>query len=122
MGKLIKYPFGEATVSALADAATMNVTIQNSKTILKATAGFGQAVTGLSLTAHDELEDGAEVIVDIKQGATGRNVTFGSVGNAIVAPALTGVALDRDVIRLRYDKTEDKFIALSAWQKVFDAA
>ena len=118
----IKYPFGPASLVELGDAATHNVTIENTLTVVKRTGGFGQAVTGLSLTASKDLLDGSEVIVDISQGGTGRNVTFGSVGNAIVAPVLTGVASDRDQITLRYDKAENKFIAKTVWQKIFDFA
>lgn len=123
MEPVIKFPFGEATVVELEDAATISVDIKNTKTILKASSGFGQAVTGLNLVASKDLMDGSEVEVDIQQGATGRNVTFGSAGNAIVAPNLTGVASDRDVLTLRYDKSADKFIAkTAAWQKIVDAA
>lgn len=116
----INFPFAKATVEALGDAATYNVEIKDTKTILRRTGGLGQAVTGLSLKANRDLLPGSEVIVDITQGATGRNVTFGSAGTAIVAPALTGVTSDRDTITLVYDGTS--FVAKSVWQKIFDAA
>lgn len=116
----IKFPFGEAKVVALGDAATYNVQIANTRTVLKRTGGLSQAVTGLSLTASKDLLIGSQVKVDIAQGATGRNVTFGSAGDTIVAPALTGVASDRDVITLTWDGSA--FVADSVWQKIVDAA
>src|SRR5688500_370010 len=118
----IAYPFGKATVETLGDAATYNVAIADRLTRLKRTGGLGQAVSGLSLTASKDLPDGAEVIVDIAQGATGRNVTFGSAGTTIVAPVLTGVASDRDEITLVYDKAANTFTAKTVWQKIVDAA
>lgn len=118
----IAYPFGKATVETLGDSATYNVTIADRLTKLKRVGGLSQAVTGLSLTASKDLPDGAEVIVDITQGATGRNVTFGSAGNTIVAPVLTGVANDSDKITLRFDKAAGTFRAQTVWQKIYDAA
>lgn len=115
----IVFPLADATVVALGDAATFNVEIDDTLTIIKRTGGFGQAVTGLSLTASKDLRIGSRVKVDIAQGATGRNVTFGSAGDTIVAPALTGVANDRDVIELVWDGTA--FVG-GTWQKIVDAA
>jgi hypothetical protein len=117
----IAYPFGKATVETLGDAATYNVTIADRLTVLKRTGGLSQAVTGLSLTASKDLPDGAEVVVDIAQGATGRNVAFGSAGSTIVAPALVGDASDRDTITLRWDKAAKVFTAKTAWQKILAA-
>lgn len=118
----IASPFGKPTNETLGDSATYNITIADRLTILKRTGGLSQAVTGLSLTASKDLPDGAEVVVDITQGASGRNVTFGSVGNTIVAPALTGVASDQDVIVLRYEKSTKTFRAKCVWQKILDFA
>jgi len=116
----IKYPFGAASVETLEDAATYNVDIANTLTVVKRTGGLAQAVTGLSLTASKDLLVGSKVKVDIAQGATGRNVTFGAAGSSIVAPVLTGVANDRDCITLTWDGVA--FVADTAWQKVVDAA
>lgn len=115
----IVFPFADAEVADLEDAGTMNIEIKNTLTILKKSGGFGQAVTGLSLTANKDLRIGSRVKIDIAQGATGRNVAFGSAGSTIVAPALTGVANDRDTIELVWDGTA--FVG-GAWAKVVDAA
>lgn len=113
------FPFGAADVQTLPDAATMTQTITNTLTILKRTAGFGQAVTGLSLQAAADLRIGSQVKVDVLQNGTGRNVTFGSAGSTIVAPALTGDAADRDCITLTWDGTA--FIADGPWGKILAA-
>jgi len=117
---LIKYPFGPCDEQSLADAATMTQTINNTLTIISRAGGFGQAVTGLSLLAAQDLPAGAKVIVRIAQGATGRNVTFGAAGSTVTAPVLTGVANDVDTISLVYDGSA--FLAETVWQKVVDAA
>lgn len=115
----INFPVGKADVVNLGDAATYSVAINNTLTKVKRTGGLGQAVTSLQLVANKDLMDGSLVIIDITQGATGRNVTLGT---NCVGPALTGVANDRDTITLQYDKAADKFTATTVWQKIFDAA
>jgi hypothetical protein len=116
----IKFPFGPAQVIAIPDAAASTIDIVNTKTILKATAGFAQAVT-LQLRASDDLMIGSEVIIDVKQNATGRNVTLSDSSSTIEGPNLTGVASDRDVLCLVWDGTS--FVAQTAsWNKIFDAA
>lgn len=116
----VNFPEAHATVEALGDAATYNVAIADALTILKRTGGLSAAVTGLSLTASKDLRIGSKVKVDIAQGATGRNVTFGSAGSTIVATVLTGVANDRDVISLTWDGVA--FVADGVWAKIVDAA
>jgi hypothetical protein len=115
----IKYPWGNADKQTLVDAATMTQQITNTLTILQRLTGFGQAVTGLSLQAAPDLPIGSQVKVDILQGATGRNVTFGSAGSTIVAPALTGDANDRDEIILTWDGSS--FVADGPWAKILAA-
>jgi hypothetical protein len=116
----IAYPFGKATVENLGDAATYNIAIVDRLTTLKRVAPLSQAITGLSLTASKDLPDGAEVVVDIAQNATARNVAFSSAGTPIVAPALAATINDRDSIILRYDKAANQFVAKSVWFKVLD--
>jgi hypothetical protein len=121
-----KFPIGGQERITIENAATSTITIANTKTYVEA-GTISQAITGLSLTADEELIDGAEVIIDIQQGATGRNVSFGSAGNTIVAPNLTGVADDRDILTLTYVKGSTpgsgEFVAkLAAWEKIVNAA
>jgi hypothetical protein len=116
----VNYPIGDAEVIVLTDAATSTTNITNAKTIIQAAAGgLSQAVTGLSLTADASLMVGAEVVVDIAQDGTARDVSFGSAGDTITAPNLTAVINDRDVISLVWTGTE--FAAASVWQKIVDA-
>jgi hypothetical protein len=120
----VKYPIGPAEVIELEDEAEITVEISGTNTVLKAAAGFSQAVTGLNLVAHPDLPDNSEVQIDIQQldgEDEGVDVAFGSDGNAIVAPDLVGVDGDRDVITLRFDKTENKFVGLTVWSKLIVA-
>lgn len=108
---------GEASVRIIdaPTAAGQTVTIDNNLDVIKLTGLT--ANTTINFAVADNLEAGARVILDVVQGATGRNVTLGTLAKA---PVLTGVNLDRDVIELVYDGAE--FIAVAAWVKIVDAA
>lgn len=108
----VKFPFGPAESLAPAHTATHNITIENMRTHIKLSP---TAAITINLSAGANLEVGAEVLIDVVQDGTGRNVTLGT---GIVAPDLTGVANDRDTIRLEWNGTE--FIG-GAWAKVVDA-
>lgn len=114
MTQLVKFPFGKITKLAPAYAANQAITIENMLTYIKLTALTG--ATDVDLIAAEGLEEGAEVIIDVIQGATGRNVT---TTTGIISPDLTGVANDRDRIKLTYIGGE--FIG-GAWEKYYDAA
>jgi len=113
----IKFPFGNADVQIVAVSATPSVTITDTLTILRQSPTA--AVTAFDITAEAGLTVGSMVKVDIIQDATGRNVTFGSGGDTIIAPVLTGVASDRDSIWITWDGTE---WTGGVWEKYFDAA
>jgi len=51
--------------------------------------------------------------VNIDNGATARNVSFGSAGNTIKAPNLTGVINNTSRIKLTW--TGARFVADNAW-------
>lgn len=119
MSEVVKFPFGDADVQVPSFSATPNFEIKNTNTVIKIAAPSA-AITALSLTASKDLMPGSKVKVDVTQNGTGRNVTFGSAGSGIVAPALTGVANDRDVIELTWDGSA--FVANTVWQKIVDAA
>lgn len=117
----IEFPFSDANQVVAPDLATFTVTIEDTFTIVNVAAGFAQAVTALSIArAPEGVKVGTKVRFDFLQNGTGRNITFGSAGDTIVAPVLTGVADDRDVIELVWDDTE--WVASSDWFKVVDAA
>ena len=116
----IKFPFAQADLQVIPDAATVTMDIASTKTILVARAGFAQAVS-LRLQASEDLMIGSEVLIDIKQNANGRNVTLADNASTIDGPNLTGVASDRDVLELVWDGVS--FVAkTAAWNKIFDAA
>lgn len=115
-----KFPFGAADVQNVTDAATSTISIVDTFTIVNNGNGLSQAVTALSIDAVGDVQIGAKIMFDLLQGATGRNVTFGSAGDTIVAPVLTGVANDRDVLVLVWNGT-DWAAETAAWNKIVDA-
>lgn len=116
----VKFPFGDAKAVTITDAATSTITIEDAYTYVTADT-ISQAITALSLTAGDDLNIGSRVTFDVQQGATGRNITFGSAGDTIVAPVLTGVANDRDTLDVVWNGT-DFAASTAAWNKIVDAA
>lgn len=119
MGKetFVQWPFGKADIQAPESAATYAVTVTNRKTFLN----LAPAAAGLvNIAADEHLAVGAELVIKVTQGGTGRNITFGSDNDTIVAPALTGVANDVDTISLEWDGTA--WTARTVWQKIVDAA
>jgi hypothetical protein len=103
----IKWPFG---------AADVTVTVYNNKTVLKLNTLTGNKT--LNLDIDTELQIGAELIIEVTQGATGRDVVLGT-GFQANAADLTGVSLDVDVMKFVYDGTS--FVKISQ-TKVVDAA
>lgn len=115
----VKYPFGEGVTKTIvhADFAS-SVVIDSNKVFIDATVS--SAAVTLNLDIDSEMPDGAEIMLRVTQGATGRNVTLGT-GFHASAPDLTGVASDVDSLCFEYwggayiQKT-------AAWQKLVDAA
>ena len=113
----IQYPDGAVTRLAPADAAAITTeAIWNRKTVIDMPAA-GQHTT-LNLTIDAELEDGAELVVNMDQGATPYNLV---PGTNIVGDGITGVANDKDTILLQYKKTAGTFRVVSVF-KTEDAA
>lgn len=116
---MIKFPLGAATNKPIVHADfAASVVVDNTKTLIDAVVSSGNVT--LNLDIEGEVPEGAELMVRVTQGATGRNVALGT-GFATTAPDLTGVASDVDLMCFEYwggvfvNKT-------AAWQKVFDAA
>lgn len=115
-----KFPFGAADVPTQeATTGALSYEINNLKTFIKL-SGLTGIVTAINLTIADNIQAGAELIIEVVQGATGRNVAInGSTGFDSNVPDLTGVANDVDVIRLEYDGSA--FVATQLWNKTVDA-
>lgn len=115
-----RFPFGAADVQALvgADLAADVAVTNGGLTILN--IGTLSAAVTLNLDLLDDIPVGASLIVEVSQGATGRNVTLGT-GFDGDAPVLTGVASDVDAMEFYFDGTA--FVNKTAlWQKRVDAA
>lgn len=97
--KYIKFPFGEADSVTLEDAATLALTVNNTKTI--ASVSLGQAAT-LNVTPNAELPVGSELHLKVTSDATGRDVTLGS---NITGPTLAGAANKTKVATFVFDGT-----------------
>lgn len=97
MADKIKYPFGAADAVVLEDAASVDLEITNQLTLVTVDT-MSQAIT-VNATAGDTLEEGAEVIFAIDQGATGQNLVLGT---GFEGTGITGVANDKDTLVCRY--------------------
>lgn len=95
-----KYPFGPATVSSVTAAATVEVAITNSKTIVD----FGELAAAMTvdLVIDPELEAGAELHIKALSDGTARDITFGDGFNA---PVLAGVISKTKVQSFVYNGT-----------------
>ncbi len=109
----IKYPFGAYALINVPDSATPLVDIVETKTELNMPVTQNMA---LSLRASKDLLPGSEVIVNIDNGGTARNVSFGSAGATIKAPNLTGVINNTSRIKLTW--TGARFVADNAWVSI----
>lgn len=114
--KRILWPTGEATVVTAADAAVIAVEAFNNLTIVNVPA-LSQAAT-INVTVDPEIREGAKLIINVDQGATGRNVTMGT---GIVGDDLTGVANDKDTITAVYNSADGAF-RITGNHKTVDAA
>ncbi len=112
---MYKFPFGAMTtlnpVADEDDLFTCEITNMKTRIVIPELAGDSE----ITLTAGADLEEGAEVIIDVADN--GANDL--AMGDNIVAPGLTGVADDRDTITLTY--LGGQFVG-GAWAKVVDAA
>jgi hypothetical protein len=111
--KRIQWPSGKVTRLAPEFAAAIDVDIWNRKSVVDMPALTG--ATTLNLIPDAEIEDGAEVTVNVDQGAAGYDVAFGS---NIVGDALTGAPNDKDTLVFQYSKSAGKFRLVSKFKTV----
>lgn len=114
MSKL-KWPFGASDIKNITGTGAETIIIDNNKTVLKISGLTG--IKTLNLDIDPELQAGAELIIEVTQGATGRNVVLGT-GFQTNSPDLTGDANDVDSIVCEYDgaafftKSQTKVLAV----------
>ena len=118
---IVGYPFASLGVKRLEDQATLTIDITERETVLKEPeGGFSQDVT-INLKASQDLQVGSKVLFDITEGVSANNITFADNEDTIIAPELTGVSGDRDILRLYWEG--DEWVALTEdWQKINDSA
>jgi hypothetical protein len=105
----LMWPFGEADVQNIADAATMAVTINNRFTIVNIDE-MAQAGT-LDLTINGDLPAGAILLVKAKSDGTARTLTFGT---GMTGTSVAGVISKTKYITCMYDGS--KFIHVTSQQ------
>lgn len=93
----IRYPFGEADVQSPASAATIAVSVTNSKTIVNLSLDTAATV---NVTIDEDLPTGAELHLKITSDGTGRDVTCGT---NLTGPVISGVASKTKVASFVYD-------------------
>ncbi len=81
--KTISYPFGEMDVQQKASAATIDIVVENQKTLVEV-AQLGVAPT-LTVVANSDVRKGAELIIKLQSDGTARTATLstGFIGAAI---------------------------------------
>ncbi len=109
------YPDAVPTRQAPASSDTYALEIWNRLTLVELNP---QEAGTINLTIDAECPDGAQIIVDVNQDATGRAITMGS---GIEGDDLGGVANDKVTIVMVYNKTAGNFRVVSIYNTV-DAA
>lgn len=117
MGQLnsaLKFPFGVPDRQTPADAAIIDATIINTKTKIVMPAAQNMS---LRLKNDPELMDGSEVLVEITQGGTARNIAILSTNATTTGPGLTGTISARQFMEYQWDAVAKAFVAkYTAWQ------
>lgn len=88
----LRYPFAAADVQTVADAATVEVEVTNSMTIVNLDE-MAQNVT-LNLDILEDLPAGAQLFVKAKSDATARSLTPGT--------GMTGTAISGTISKTKY--------------------
>ena len=114
MSDKVLWPFGAADVVSPVFAVNISVDVENTLTIVK--MPVLTAATNIDLVIDSEIRVGAMLIVQADQGATGRNVAFGT---NIIGDDLVGVANDKDTVTMVYDGS---MFRITSKEKTVDAA
>lgn len=109
MAQTIKYPFGAATKAAVTSGATMALTVDNPVTY--ATISEMAAAGTLNLTVNEEMPVGAILYVRVSADSTNRTLTLGT---GMTANAFTVTASKAFLLTYVFDGS--KYIAQSTLQ------
>lgn len=111
------WPYGKTAPDrqALAIDGNKTISVFDRLTVVDGTI---TAAATLVLSISAETPDGALLVLNLDQDATGRNITLGTgfVGNGV-----TGVANDKDTVLAIYNKSAGTFRVVSQY-KTIDAA
>lgn len=110
-------PFGAPDRQAPAFADPLALTVYDRLTIIDLAV---TATVTINLTVDAETPDGAMLIINVDQDATGRDVTLGT-GFLAGSTGITGIADDKDSILAIYDASAGTFRVVSI-HKTVDAA
>jgi hypothetical protein len=108
--KLLQWPDGPLDRQAPASAAAVELAVWNKKTVVDYSPAVATAMTAVPSA---ELNDGAELIINVDQDATGRSITLGA---GFEGTGITGNANDKDSIICSYDKAAGVFRVLSVYK------
>lgn len=98
----VRWPFGEATTTALSATGDQAISVDNDLTIIDGVTVVATGNRTLILTIPTDIKAGARMIVKAK--TTGTETTIFSTG--FIAPTVTGVAGKTKVVELVYDGTQ----------------
>jgi hypothetical protein len=101
MEPIVKWPFGDATVTPLTASGTQAVTIQNEMTIIDGVSVQATAARTINLTVEDSVGVGAIMLVKSKTAATEAT----NFGTGMQGKALVGVAGKTKTATFIYDGT-----------------
>ncbi|OGX23337.1 MAG: hypothetical protein A3K54_00020 [Omnitrophica WOR_2 bacterium RBG_13_44_8] len=98
----VRWPFGEATTTALSATGDQAVSVDNDLTIIDGVTTVATGARTLNLTIPTDIKAGARMVVKTKTTGT-ENTVFGT---GCIAPTYAGVAGKTKVCYLIYDGTQ----------------
>jgi hypothetical protein len=98
----IRWPFGEATSTALSATGAQAISVDNDLTIIDGVTVVATGARTLDLTIPVDIKAGARMVVKTKTTGT-ENTVFGT---GCIAPTYAGVAGKTKVCELIYDGTQ----------------
>ena len=114
--RYVLWPIGDPDVQSPLFAPVISLNVYDNLTIVNM-PGL-TANTTIDLVIDPEIREGARLLINVDQDATGRDV---ALGNGFLGDGLIGVPNDRDTIEAVYNK-EDGAFRVTNIHKTTDAA